>query len=100
MVAIYWRFDGFVSNRFGRIAQYLDQQENISQFFDETVDKNANKLVLAVQTYMQNHWFELCSELYSDFGDFLIFLVMNLLRIDDRSTLETRIVRGQTCEIF
>ena len=54
----YEGFRGFLANRFGRIAElvqeYLDHRESIQAFFDAVVDVNSNKLVLAVSTFIQN----------------------------------------------
>ena len=51
-------FRGFVSNRFGRIAElakvYLQHQEHIRAVFEAVVDVNSNKLVLAVMTFIEN----------------------------------------------
>ena len=40
--------------------------------------------MLAVSTYIQNDWFQLCAEVYAEFGDTLIFPIMNFLWMDDR----------------
>jgi hypothetical protein len=81
-------FCGFISNRFGRIAniskQFIEQKRLIMQFFSDVVDINSNKLVLAVSTYIQNDWFHLCVEIYAEIGDVLIFPIMDLLGVDDR----------------
>lgn len=80
-------FNGFQSNRFGRIAeiakQFLNMRENILKFFDAVVDENANKLVLAVSTYVQSEWFLTCSRVYEKVGDAAIFPFMDLLGIDE-----------------
>ena len=61
------KFKGFISNRFGRIAElskeFHNNQSLIKQFFEDVVDENANKLVLAVATYIQNDWFAMCCKL-------------------------------------
>ena len=45
-------FKGFVSNRFGRIAEiakyFIDNKCAILEFFRERVDEHSNQLVLAV----------------------------------------------------
>ena len=59
----------FQSNRFGRIGELseaiTEQKILIEVFFDEQVNENQNKLVLAVAAYIQSDWFLLC-------GDFLL----------------------------
>ena len=79
-------FRGFVANRFGRIAENAKEfnchKECIMQFFYQVVDSNANKLVLAVSTYIQNEWFSICSETYTKVGDILIFPMMDVFGID------------------
>ena len=81
-------FKGFVANRFGRIAdkakEFLERRQSILDFFDAVVDVNANKLVLAVSTYIQNDWFLCCSEVYKMLGDVVILTLMDLLGIDKR----------------
>ena len=50
-------FKGFISNRFGRIGELshllIDHLQHIRDFFEEYVDENSNKLVLAVHTYLK-----------------------------------------------
>ena len=46
------------------------------------MDHNSNKLVLAVSTYIQNDWFNLCSRVYERLGFILIFSLMQLLEIN------------------
>ena len=79
-------FKGFQANRFGQIAEiargFIARRQSVIAFFDAIVDSNANKLVMAVASYIQNDWFVLCSEIYSELGNFLIFPFMNLLGID------------------
>ena len=82
-------FKGLCANRFGRIAdiaqEFIARRESIIDFFDAIVDKNANKLVMAVGTYIQNNWFLIYSEVYAEIGKMLIFPVMRLLGIDQKS---------------
>ena len=81
-------FRGFVANRFGRIAenarQFVSHKDLILEFFDEVVDQNSNKLVLAVSNYIQNEWFIMCSDIYSMIGSMLIFPMMTLFGIDSK----------------
>ena len=47
---------GFISNRFGRIGELshlvINHLQYIRDFFEENVDENSNKLILAVHTYI------------------------------------------------
>ena len=78
--------DVYSANRFGRIAkiakEYTARRDSILQFFDECVNPNSNKLVLAVSMYIQNDWFHLCTRVYERLGFILIFPLMQLLGID------------------
>ena len=80
-------FKGFDANRFGRITEiakeFLSRRLSIIDFFNATVDENANKLVLAVSTYIQSGWFLCCLEVYSMLGNDIILPLMNVLGIDD-----------------
>ena len=84
-------FHGFTANRFGRIAEiakeYLARKDSITRFFDECVNPNSNKLVLAVCTYIQNDWFHLFCRVYERIGFYLIFPLMELLGIDKSYTV-------------
>ena len=79
-------FKGFVSNRFGRIAElaktFLSHQEYIIAFFEAVVDENSNKLVLAVATFVQNEWFSECARIYAKLGELIIFPLIEFLGID------------------
>ena len=79
-------FHGFTANRFGRIAEiakeFVARRDSIIQFFEECVNINSNKLVLAVGTYIQNNWFHLCCRVYERIGFYIIFPLMELLGID------------------
>jgi hypothetical protein len=59
-------FKGFTANRFGRIAYlaktFLEHRDHIVRYFDQAVDTNSNRLLLAVSTYIDNDWFRLCAE--------------------------------------
>ena len=85
-------FRGFVANRFGRIAenarQFISYKHLILDFFDEIVDQNSNKLVLAVSNYIQNEWFIMCSDIYSKIGSMLIFPMMSLFGIDSKKGMK------------
>ena len=79
-----------MSNRFGRILdlsnEFLKHRDALIAFFEAVVDENANKLVLAVHTFLLNPWFLCSSEIYSVIGDILINPLMELLGIDGRGT--------------
>ena len=79
-------FKGFTANRFGRIAEmvkeFLSRQQSVMDSFGDVVDTNANKLVFAVSTYIQNDWILCCARIYSQLKDVFIFLLMDLLGID------------------
>ena len=81
-------FKGFTAHRLGRLAEiarkFIDRRKSMLSFFDSVVDINSNKLVLAVSTYLQNDWFVLCSEVYTEIGEPIIFPMMKLLRIDSK----------------
>ena len=80
------KLTGFVAHRFGRIAElsreYISHKSQITKFFDDVVDENSNKLVLAVSIYIQNEWFFECTKLYAKPGDLIIFPLMDLYGID------------------
>ena len=79
-------FKGFSSNRFGRIADisrtFNGMREDIMMFFDEYINVNSNKLVLAVATYIESDWFLLCSKIYEELGNDIIFPLIEILGID------------------
>ena len=81
-------FKGFVSNRFGRIAElakiFISHHDYIKAFFEVVVDVNSNKLVLAVSTFIQNEWFTACARLYVKVGELIIFPLMDFLGIDKK----------------
>ena len=85
-------FKGFVSNRFGRVAElskiHINQKDYIKHFFEDVVDIHSNNLVLAVATYIQNDWFSQCSEIYAEIGDMIIFPLMLFLGIDEGKEIE------------
>ena len=64
-------FKGFQSNRFGRTSflasLYLEHQQDLLRFFDEEVDENSNKLVLALTAYFKSDWFTIGCKVYSKF---------------------------------
>ena len=83
------RFKGFTVNRFGYLAEiareFIDRQQSILSFCDSVVDINSNKLVLAISAYIQNDWFVLCSEVYTEIKELIIFPVMKLLGTDSKT---------------
>ena len=82
-------FKGFISNRFGRIAElakiFLTNQDYIKAFFQAVVDTNSNKFVLAAATFIQNEWFIEFSRIYVKIAKLIIFLLMDFLGIDRKT---------------
>ena len=97
-------FKGFVSNRFGRIAElsqiHIIHKDHIKKFFDDVVDINSNNLVLAVSTFIQNDWFTQCSELYTEIGDMVIFPLMEFIGIDNKNAIKNAERSWSGIEIF
>ena len=80
-------FKGFQSNRIGRIAflasLFLEHKKDLLRFFEETVDENSNKLVLALSDYMSSEWFSTGCEIYKSIGNLIINPLCDILGIDD-----------------
>ena len=61
-------FEDFSSNRFGRIAtlakRFLQHRDDLIRFFDQCVDEQSNKLVLAVSDYLLSDWMKMCCQSY------------------------------------
>ena len=80
-------FKGFRSNRIGRIAflasLYLEHKIDLLIFFEETVDENSNKLVLALSDYLSSEWFSTGCEIYKSIGYLIINPLCDILGIDD-----------------
>ena len=80
-------FKGFQSNRIGRIAflasLFLEHKKDLLKFFEETVDENSNKLVLALSDYMSSEWFSTGCEIYKSIGNLIINPLCDILGIDD-----------------
>ena len=53
-------------------------------FLIDVVDTNANKLVLAVSTYIHNEWFEYCTNFYKE-GEMKIFPLIELQGFNDQA---------------
>ena len=62
-------------------------------FFEETVDKNSNKFVLAVSVYKQNDWLIMCSKVCAEVGEIIIFSTIELLEIDKKITKKQKIAK-------
>ena len=77
------RFHGYVSNRRGRVAQFAQicysHKNIIMKIFDDIVDLNSNKLILDISTYIQSERVQLCTEIYSDISEIIIFPSMSNL---------------------
>ena len=84
------QFKGFSSNRFGRTVtlakMFLEHRDDLVKFFDQCVDENANKLVLAVSGYITSDWMFMCSKAYCMIGDMFILPLCDILGIDESRT--------------
>ena len=80
-------FKGFQSNRIGRIAflasLYLEHKIDLLRFFEEIVDENSNKLVLALSDYLSSEWFSTGCEIFKSIGYLIINPLCDILGIDD-----------------
>ena len=80
-------FNGFVSNRFGRLgelsAAVVTHAPLMDKFFDNQVDEHSNKLVLAVSCFKESDWFLLCAEVSSHFYSTVCLPIKFLLGIDE-----------------
>ena len=80
-------FKGFISNRFGRIGELshlvIDHLQHIRDFFEEYVDENSNKLVLAVHTYVESDWFLTCCEIADQFYKDITIPIKQLIGMDE-----------------
>ena len=80
-------FKGFQSNRIGRIAflasLYLEHKIDLLRFFEEIVDENSNKLVLALSDYLSSEWFSSGCEIFKSIGYLIINPLCDILGIDD-----------------
>ena len=80
-------FKGFKSNRIGRIAflasLYLEHKSDLCRFFEEIVDENSNRLVIALSDYMRSEWFTTGCKIYKSIGDLIITPLCDILGIDD-----------------
>ena len=63
-------FTSFSSNRFGRLPElsttFTQHEQQLREFYSNSVDENANKLVLACFTYLESDWFKLCCKVASE----------------------------------
>ena len=80
-------FNGFKSNRFGRIGELSNyvmiHKPVLAVFFDKQVDEHANKLVLAVFSYLKSQWFILCCEIASCFYSSVTMRLKRVMGIDE-----------------
>ena len=83
------RLKGFVTNRFGRIAEmakeFLARKDSIMNFFNLIVDANANKMVFPISSCIDNEWFGYCTKIYKELGKMIIFPLILLLGINDQA---------------
>ena len=86
-------FKGFISNRFGRIGELSSAVKrhinHIKNFFEEQVDENANKLVLAVFHFLKSDWFLTCCDVASYFYTDVILPIKELLGIDEYKSVKS-----------
>ena len=79
-------FKGFSSNRFGRTAHlaklFVQHRDDLVSFFDQCVDEQANKLVLAVSNYVVSDWLFMCAQAYCTVGELFIVPLCDILGID------------------
>ena len=61
---------------------FLHQKEDLLKFFEQVVDENSYKLVLAGSTFINSEWFVICCQVYVKFHDILIHPLMKILGID------------------
>ena len=84
------KFMGFRSNRFGRIpylsSVVLINDELLKLFFENNVDENANKLVLACFSFLHSPWFLLCCRVCARFKTILVDDILSALGIDKFKT--------------
>ena len=80
-------FKGFTSNRFGRVGELSDSFQKhlvyIITFFDEYVDENDNKLVLAVYNYIKSDWFLICCNVVASFYHQITIPIKKLIGMDE-----------------
>ena len=80
-------FKGFISNRFGRLgelsAAITKHIHHIRNFFDNQVDENANKLVLAVHNFVSSDWFLTCCDVAKYFYDEITIPIKKLIGMDE-----------------
>ena len=79
-------FKGFISNRFGRVGELSHSVckhiSNIRRFFEEYINENSNKLVLAVDSYIESEWFLTCCEIASMFYQDITITIKRVIGID------------------
>ena len=77
---------GIQSNRIGRIAfhasLYLEHKIDL-RFFEETVDENSKKFVLALSDYLSSEWFSTGCKIFKSIGYLIINPLCDILGIDD-----------------
>ena len=80
-------FTTFSSNRFGRLPElsstFSAHVPLLKNFFANSVDENANKLVLACSAYLDSEWFHLCCQVASDIDTILTQPLKAALGIDE-----------------
>ena len=63
-------FSSFSSNRFGRLPElsstFISHEPLLKEFFNSSVDENANKLFQACYTYLDSEWFTTCCQITAE----------------------------------
>ena len=79
-------FTSFSSNRFGRLPElsstFTKHEQQLKEFYSNSVDENANKLVLACFTYLESDWFKVCCQVASEIDTVLTQPIKAALGID------------------
>ena len=61
----------------------IDHLQHIRDFFEEYVDENSNKLVLAVHTYVESDWFLPCCEVVDQFYKDITIPIKQLIGMEE-----------------
>jgi len=65
------KFKGYSENQFGMKSYlaklFLHQKEDLLKFFEQVIDENSNKLVLAVSTFINSEWLVICCQVYTKY---------------------------------
>ena len=64
------------------VALYLEQHQELLDFWTEYIDEDSNKLLLAVTAYLGSPWFDEGYIIYKTFKDTVIQSLCRILEID------------------